>query len=850
MGTRRLPRGLWHVFHVRAGEKKVAVFFFSYFFLIAAAVTVIKTLRTTDFLVRMGVGGLPIAYLLAAIVTWLVVLFHARVQFRTSLRAVVTGSLVLFGLTGLALQWALGTRAGKLSAVLPYVYWVWASVLVVALLTHFWMAASERFDPREAKRLMGFLSWGGILGGVLGGLLVGLLSRTPLRAWLLPFACVLLFGGAAAARAAFTLPQREPAATERAASAGEGRDGQKPGFKDSFEAVRKNRFLALVAGIVAIGVVVSTCIEFQYLSASFLRFSGDRQALQAFFGFFDVVLTVFALLPNLLIGGYLVKKMNAARVLLLPPGVLLAASLAVLRMPFGLLSGMVIRASDESMAFAVNQSVRELLYIPVPARLRHTAKPFIEMFVSQMARVAGAIVLLAFALALNMRIEGLTPVFNPALAHKVSWVVLALLIPWAVMSIRAGRAYLDTLRESIHPLWPRADRDLAAKVDVEQAKLVFDTVDSLNVSSALYALHLFDLLARDELTPEVRKILAERSGEVRAATVADRFEAEGSAHFLDALDGFRPETLLAEVPLIMSSDEYQRVMMAYLRRIRKGGPGAEVEKMEMAKAIGLTDPASPLASELHFLIDDESPRVARLALKSAARLGREDHIPAVIRKLGDPATMADAADTLQKYGDRALPALEKKMNDLSQGLPMREAAVGVLARIGTPGGLRALAEELEYGSGALDRAVIDVLDRLRSEGAAIPLSAAAAEGKLRSLARDYCLTYLELRRQAPGEGATPSGHRLAGRLQADLADIFKLLGLTYPQEGVRTAYQNITSGGRRAAAHAVEWLDNALKSDIRELVVPLVEDLDPDERGRRLERILKAISPRPPRGPS
>ena len=843
MGARPTTRGLWHVFHVRAGERKTAVLFFIYFFLIAAAVTVIKTLRTTHFLFRMGVGALPIAYLLAAVVTGVVVLFHARVQFRTSLRAVVTGSLVLFGLTGFVIQWALGTRAGAESGSLPYVYWVWASVLVVALMTHFWMAAGERFDPREAKRLMGFLSWGGILGGVLGGLLVGLLSRTRFGDWLLPFACVLLLGGAAAARAVFALPQRE-AATGRTADGEGGRDAGKPGFKASFEAVRRNRFLAPIAGIVAVGVVVSTCVEFQYLSASFLNFRGDRPALQAFFGLFDAGLTVFALLPNLLIGGYLLKKMNAVRVLLLPPGVLFAASLAVLRLPFGLVSGMVIRGSDESMGFAVNQSVRELLYLPVPARLRHTAKPFIEMFVSQMAKVAGAVILLAFALALNKRIEGFTPVFDPMLARELSWVVLALLLPWAVLSLRAGKAYLEGLRQSIRPLWLRADRELAANVDVEQAKLVFDTVDSLNYSSALYALHLFDLLARDELSPDVRRILAQVSGEVRAAKVADRFEAEGSAQFLDALDEYRPETLLAEVPLIMSSGEYQRVMTAYLRRIRKKGQRAEVEKMEMAKAIGLTDPASLLASELPLLIDDGSPRVACLALKSAARLRREDHIPAVIRRLGDAPTRADAAEALEKFGDRALPALEQRMNDRTEGLPTREAAADVVGRIGTPGALRALAEELEHGAGELDRPVIDALDRLRSERAAIPLSAAAARGKIRSLAEDYCRTYLELRRLAPLGGAAVAGHSLAGRLEADLAYVFKLLGLTYPQDGVRTAYQNITSGGRRAAAHAVEWLDNALKNDVKELVLPLVEDLDPEEKSRRFEKILRTTAGR------
>ncbi len=646
------------------------------------------------------------------------------------------------------------------------------------------------------------------------------------------------------ARAVFALPQREAPETGRTADGEDSREGRNPGFKDSFDAVRRNGFLGSIAGIVAVGVVVSTCVEFQYLSAASLHYSGSPRTLQAFFGFFDVGLTVFALLLSILVGGNLLKRTNAARALLLAPGVLFAASLAVLLMPFGLLAGMLIRGSDESMGFAVNQSVRELLYLPVPARLRHTAKPFIEMFVSQMAKVAGAIVLLAFALALNNRIEGLTPVFDPTLARRLSWVVLALLLPWAVLSVRAGRAYRDALRESIRPLWPRADRELAAKVDVEQAKLVFDTADSLNYSSALYALHVFDLLARDELSPEVRRILAQVSGEVRAATVADRFEAEGSAQFLDALDEYRPETLLAEVPLIMSSAEYQRVMTEYLRRIRKEGPRAEVEKMEMAKAIGLMDPASLLASELPVLIDDASPRVAGLALRSAARLGREDHIPAVIRRLGDVPTGADAADALEKFGDRALPALERRMNDRSQGLPTREAAADVVGRIGTPGALRALAEELEHGSGELDRAVIDALDRVRSERAAIPLSAAAAGNKLRSLAEDYCRTYLELRRLAPLGGTAVAGHSLAGRLEADLADVFKLLGLTYPQDGVRTAYQNITSGGRRAAAHAVEWLDNALKNEVKEFVLPLVEDLDPEEKSRRFEKILKTAAGR------
>jgi hypothetical protein len=81
--------------------------------------------------------------------------------------------------------------------------------------------------------------------------------------------------------------------------------------------------------------------------------------------------------------------------------------------------------------------------------------------------------------------------------------------------------------------------------------------------------------------------------------------------------------------------------------------------MELAKAIGLMDPASPLADRLTGLIDDASPEVSCFALKSAARLKRDRDIPAIIRKLGNFVTLEDAVDTLHKYGDPAIGRSKK-----------------------------------------------------------------------------------------------------------------------------------------------------------------------------------------------
>ncbi|MGD1010849.1 MAG: Npt1/Npt2 family nucleotide transporter [Candidatus Aminicenantales bacterium] len=838
----RRSRTLRRFIKIKPGEEKLAFLLFSYFFLIAAPHTIINALRTTHFLWREGVGALPEAYLSAVVITGLVVFLYSKVQLNTSIPALITSSLVFFAVSGIFLQWVLRTRYGQQSHFISFFYWTWASVLIVVLITGFWTIVNEIYNPREAKRLIGFLNTGGILGGVVGGLLVGFLSETFLGVWLMPLACAMLFGSIFVVRAIFVAKEKQPPKDGLEPAGQVSRERRKAGFMDSLDAVRKDRFLSLIAVIVAIGVIVSTCIEFQFLSASFLHYSVNQKALQSFFGFFEPALTVFALFLNFLMAGYFLRKLDAAHSLLLNPAVILACSLAILLTPFGLLSGIFIRGSDESLTFSVSHPIREILYIPVPAPLRHKAKAFIEMFVSQFAKVVGALVLLAFALLLNKPVQGYTPVFDPGLAKYLSWVIIAFLIPWAFFNLKIGKEYLATLKGNIKPLWDRAERDLTKKLDVEYAKLIFDTIDSRNWSSVLYALHIFDLLARDKLSPDIKKIIEEKSGEVRATALADRFAAGGAAQFPEIPDELRPEDILTEIPLIVSSDDYQQVMQSYLDKVLAEKQDSEVHKMELAKVIGLMSPASPLADRLTGLIDDASPRVSCFALKSAARLKRAADIPAIIRKLGNFVTLEDAVDALHNYGDAAIGALEENLHDASKAMVLRMAVVEVLARTGTRRAVLALMEELEHGDGGLEEVLIDALDRVRAENPEIPLSAWALKKKTCSFIKRYCQTFIDIQSLGPGEETAMLRQHLDRNLEVYFAEIFKLLGLYYPQEDIRTAYQNIRKGTRNSVANAIEWLDNALKKDLKDSLLPIVEDLDPVEKKARIQKVLKNFS--------
>jgi hypothetical protein len=278
-----------------------------------------------------------------------------------------------------------------------------------------------------------------------------------------------------------------------------------------------------------------------------------------------------------------------------------------------------------------------------------------------------------------------------------------------------------------------------------------------------------------------------------------------------------------------------------VEKVLDQGAGSEIEKMELAKAIGLMGPGSLLAGYLTRLIGDDSAAVSGLALKSAAKLKKDDYILAIIPKLGVSANLEDAVEALQGYGDRAVGPLERCLLDRSAELAVRKAVVEVLGRIGTRRAVRSLAEEMEYGTGELDGRILDVLGRLRTEHGKIPLPTAAARRKTFALIEEFCRDFIDLRR----EGAEPEDAKRrsdrAKDLEVTFGNIFKVLGLYYPQGDIRRAYQNITSGSAGSVAHAVEWLDNALSRDLHDILMPIVDDLTVAQKMAAFRRILEEL---------
>jgi AAA family ATP:ADP antiporter len=838
MAKNRLHSLLSRVVDIKRREVSVSFFFFFYFFLTTAPYYIIKPIRNASYLDRLGDERLPLAYLLTAIIMGLIVNLHSRLQVKLPRYLLIISSLVFF-LGNVLLFWWLFQRD---YAWVPTVFWVWANIFAVVLVTQFWILVNDVFNPREARRLIGLIGSGGILGAILGSLLAGILAKTVFFNFMLLLASGLLGLGILAVYQIYRWQRRRIIAPGKSEDhetpAASGEKASRVGFRSALETTKKSRYLIILAGIMTVTWVVSTLIDWQFNSIVSERVQNVRD-MTSFFGYFNAGLNAFAFFFQLLLTSRIIRSLGIRPTLLIYPLALLFLSAGLGTLAYAsILPAILIKASDKSLAYSLNQSVRELLYIPISPEQKYRSKIFIDMFLYRFAKGIGAVILMILLFIFPS---------GPGNIRAISLTTMLLILGWILLNLRAGREYRSLVERKLDLKWERADGIISKKVDLDYAKLVFDTVESKSRSSILYAMHLFDLIRRDKLTPEVKKLISDKSGEFRASLLGTLIEHGEPAMGPDLDDTLDEETLKNEIRQILSMDVYQQVMQDFLERILQNpAESSEVTRMEAAKGLGFQDPHAPLVEKIEDLLNDKSPEVSRYAIKSAAELGRREDVPILVRKLGLPILRVEAEDALAKFGGRIAGTLADYLTDEKEAAEVRKSIAAVLARIGTQDAADFLSWELPGADVEFGSEIIDALDRIRAERPGVLFAAEIIKPRIVLESLAHCRRLVQFHSNIDKRTEIFS---LSEKENEDsLRDIFKLIGLIYSREDMRKAYQNLKTGTRESVAYAIELLDTILEKDLRDAVFPIIEDLPAEERIKRCRHLLDNMGEKKKRG--
>ena len=235
-----------------------------------------------------------------------------------------------------------------------------------------------------------------------------------------------------------------------------------------------------------------------------------------------------------------------------------------------------------------------------------------------------------------------------------------------------------------------------------------------------------------------------------------------------------------------------------------------------------------LREAMRQLMDHSEPDVIVQTIESVGKLRDDESVPWLLEKLDDRAYRGAAREALAAYGPRILRLLEAHIADREAIAPSRSRAIRVMADIVDQETVDLLLERLSRADSSLQYPLLKSLSKLRNKSEDLQFDLRLVDAELRKASQSFYETTQML--NIPELGGDEDRNRLLMRAlrekeEQTLERIFRLLGLSYPPKDMYNAYLGMVSGDRTTRASALEFLDNMLVRETKELLLPLLDQV-------------------------
>jgi AAA family ATP:ADP antiporter len=293
------------------------------------------------------------------------------------------------------------------------VFFIWASVFNLFVVSVFWALIVDVFDAEQGKRLFGFIAAGATLGGIVGSSVTAALAKSVSATYLLLGSAVLLeialFGVRRLSRLSDALHRRPVAERGETPIGGSVFSGFAHAFNSSY--------LINVSVYILLFAITSTFLYFQQAEIAKQSFAA-RGARTAFFARVDLWVNVLTLGAQIFLTARMLRLLGVAVTLALLPMLSIAGfgTLALAPTIAVLVVYQVVRRAGN---FAFARPAREVLFTVIPREDKYKAKSFIDTVIYRLGDQVGA---WSYA-GLGLLGLGMTGIAVVAVPLSLAWLV-------------------------------------------------------------------------------------------------------------------------------------------------------------------------------------------------------------------------------------------------------------------------------------------------------------------------------------------------------------------------------------------------------------------------------------------
>jgi AAA family ATP:ADP antiporter len=285
----------------------------------------------------------------------------------------LAASAVLF-----VVEWLLLGAWPRAAAALLYLH---SGVLGGIAISAFWSLLNERFDPHSAKPLMARVAAASTFGGFVGGVTAERVAAVFSQATLLP---ILSLVGGICVTGALTL--------SRGPAAGRGRVTDETDSAGLWAQFRQHALLRDLALVVALAAIVAAFVDYVF-KAEAVEYLGKGPQLVRFFGLFYSFTGLGSVLVQSLLGRLAIGRLGLAGSVASHPAAVGGAVLLGFALPVPW-SGLFPRAFDVVVRNSTFRAGYELLFTPIAAATKRSAKSVIDVAFDCAGKGVGAVLIL------------------------------------------------------------------------------------------------------------------------------------------------------------------------------------------------------------------------------------------------------------------------------------------------------------------------------------------------------------------------------------------------------------------------------------------------------------------------
>ena len=704
--------------------------------------------------------------------------------------------------------------------------------MTAVLLLSFWGIFGRLFNFRQSKRIIGWIDTGQLIAAITATVIIipatsRLVDDT--SNYLL-LCCVSIFIVSIlliTISSSFTLSKNDPVEF-----------GPLVRKEPSLYRLFKDRYILSLSLFLLISMVTLMFGQYAFQELVHEQYPNERD-LTTFNSFFTGAVYGLSLIMQTFINNRIISNYGLRISLFILPivvglfalGAALAGSMAGPGFIYFFLFVALSRLFNWTLRDSLENPVFKLFFIPLDNRFKFNIQSKVEGLVNESARFIAGVLIFSFAFIPQFKIV------------HISILIVVLVAAYFLIINNLYHGYRNKIRQKLESTTSEEKQDKLEKgfkevtIRLEQMltlpqpeKAVFsykllEKINAANIS------HWVNQMMKNE-DETARHFAQDRMNELKGLSVSDQYVIRMDENKV----GNGNKNMLSKAELKFLLESGGDVTKTRIQKLTKS---SNPNDRHYATELLLHAPREEGIAFLMELLNDSEPKVRITAMKTAAKRYNHEVMQALIENLASPVYSNQAMNALVLIGQETLQLLETAFYRSGQNTQVMLRILQAMGRIGGQRAKEQLWNKIDYPNKMV---VSQVLLSLGECGfKAGPLQATRIRYAIEADIADIRWN-LSAIQEIDDDGFNDQVKTsLRWEVQNDIEHIYMLLAMLYDTRSIQLVKENIDSGTTDSITYAVELLDVFLADQLKQRVIPVLDDLSDTERISRLDNFFPRV---------